>query len=100
MSCGSGENVKRFSLHIPVPIYRGKWIEQQYERGDEVTHGGNVFRALRNTTEKPGISNDWCIATNRGRDGRDGKNGEPGKQGPAGPRGRDLTQLGHDGSKW
>lgn len=98
---GSGDRVKEFSFDLPIPIYRGRYkAGDVYRRGDEVTFGGNVFRALKETTSKPGESDDWFIATNRGRDGRDGKDGAPGPQGPEGKPGRDLTQLGPDGKKW
>ena len=39
-------------------------------------------------------------AARDGRDGRDGKDGAKGDPGPQGKAGRDLTQLGADGSKW
>ena len=95
----SGERTKIMNLHLPIPIYRGKWSERKYERGDEVTHGGNAYRALCDTESKP-PGDDWCIATNRGRDGHDGKDGQTGPQGPEGRPGRDLTQIGPDGRKW
>jgi collagen type III alpha len=87
---------------LPIPIHRGRWSEAVvYLHGDEVTFGGKVFRALKNTEEKPGpASADWTISTDRGRDGRDGKDGERGPQGLEGRPGRDLTQMGPDGSKW
>lgn len=98
---GSGERKKQFTITLPIPIFQGKWEARLYELGDEVSHGGNVFRALRTTEEKPGpMSKDWMVATNRGRDGRDGKDGERGPEGKEGRPGRDLTQIGFDGKKW
>lgn len=94
--CGT----KQFDFVLPFPIFRDKWQEGKYYRGDEVTFGGQVFRALLDTTSKPGHSSDWAIGATRGRDGRDGKDGQKGDQGPPGPRGMDLTQLGQDGKKW
>ena len=98
----SGERVKQIVAVMPIPIFRGKWEEKrEYHRGDEVSHGGLVFRAMVDTDEKPGLtSSSWCVAANRGRDGRDGKDGAMGPQGPEGKPGRDLTQLGPDGKKW
>lgn len=91
-----------FPVKFPVTIFKDRWQEgAKHERGDEVTFGGQVFRALRDTDTKPGPqSNDWRVAAARGRDGRDGKDGERGPQGPEGRPGRDLTQLGPDGRKW
>lgn len=101
MQCGSGERTKKFSFDLPVPIYRGRYkVGGAYRRGDEVTLGGNVYRAARDTQEKPGEGDEWIVAVNRGRDGRDGKDGAPGPQGPEGRPGRDMTQLAHDGTKY
>lgn len=97
----SGERVKEMSITLPVPIDRGQYkAGEKYQRGDEVTFGGQVFRAIKVTEDKPTGSKDWRVSTNRGRDGRDGKDGAPGPQGPEGKPGRDLTQLGPDGKKW
>jgi Collagen triple helix repeat (20 copies) len=101
ITCGSGERTKSRVIVLPFPMFQGKWTNGlKYDQGDEVSHGGNTYRALCDTGEKPGQSEHWIIATNRGRDGRDGKNGEQGPQGPQGPKGMDLTQLGPDGKKW
>lgn len=101
LTFGSGEKMQQLDLFFPVPIFRGLWKEGRYEHGDEVTLGGQRFIAMCDTSEKPGpTSKDWHIAANRGRDGRDGKDGERGPAGPEGKPGRDLTQLGPDGSKW
>jgi integrin beta 3 len=86
---------------MPIPIDRGRFkAGSQYSRGDEVTFGGNIYRAVKDTSSKPGEDDDWRVAANRGRDGRDGKDGATGPQGPEGRPGRDLTQLGPDGKKW
>jgi collagen type III alpha len=92
---------KRFDFVLPIPIFRGPWKEGKHLRGDEVTFGGQVFRAMKDTEDKPGpTSSDWRVGANRGRDGRDGKDGLKGDQGPPGPRGQDATQLGPNGGKW
>jgi integrin beta 3 len=97
----SGEKTKKFELLLPVPLHRGVWKSGTYQRGDEVYHGGQLFRAIKDTDSKPGpTSDDWLIGAARGRDGRDGKDGAVGPQGPEGKPGRDLTQLGPDGRKW
>jgi Collagen triple helix repeat (20 copies) len=97
----SGERVKQMQITLPIPIDRGQYkAGMTYQRGDEVTFGGQVFRATKDTEDKPSGSKDWRVSTNRGRDGRDGKDGERGPPGPEGRPGRDLTQMGPDGSKW
>lgn len=103
ITAGSGERSKQFSFLLPIPIFRGRYKQgETYQRGDEVMWGGgNIYRCLKETIEKPNDSGEfWCLAANRGRDGRDGKDGERGPQGPEGKPGRDLTQLGPDGKKW
>jgi hypothetical protein len=86
-----GEQVKEFAYRMPVPIDRGVWTERAYERGDEVSWGGSVWRAQRDNPGKPGdgADNGWRLAVKKGRDGRDGKNGAPGERGPEGRPGRD-----------
>ena len=98
-----GDLIKEFPVTVPVMIYRGVFREDQggYACGDVVTHGGSLWHCDRDTEEKPGDgSKDWTLAAKRGRDGRDGKNGDRGEQGPEGRAGKDLTQLGPDGTKW
>jgi integrin beta 3 len=99
--CGSGDRIKKQVFVLPIPIDRGKYKSGEvYQRGDEVTFGGNIYRAVKATASKPGDDDTWRVAVNRGRDGRDGKDGAQGPQGPEGRPGRDLTQLGPDGRKW
>jgi len=101
IGCGSGDRKKESSFVLPIPIDRGRWkAGESYCRGDEVTHAGNIYRAMRDTNGKPSEDDAWRVSVNKGRDGRDGKNGEQGPQGPEGRAGRDLTQLGPDGKKW
>lgn len=89
-------------LAIPTMIYRGVFKDgQSYERGDMVTWGGSLWHCDDVTADKPGEgAKAWTLAAKRGRDGKDGKDGLPGERGKEGPRGRDLTQMGPDGSKW
>jgi integrin beta 3 len=100
--CGSGDQTKHFEFIVPIPIYRGRYKSGVgYQCGDEVMYGGgNIYRALKDTFEKPAEGEHWTLAANKGRDGRDGKDGAIGPQGPEGRAGRDLTQIGPDGSKW
>lgn len=96
-----GDVIKEFPIVIPTMIYRGVYkADQTYTRGDTVTWGGSLWHCNDNTADKPEGSKAWTLATKRGRDGKDGKDGSPGERGLPGERGRDLTQLGTDGSKW
>lgn len=89
-------------LEFPVAIYRGVFKDgETYAVGDMVTWGGSVWSCTNASAEKPGDgAKGWMLAVKKGRDGRDGKDGERGPEGKAGPKGRDLTQIGTDGSKW
>lgn len=97
-----GENAKTFNLQFPIPLFRGIWEPNEYEKSDIVQRDGSMWIALRTTTAEPGKNNsdDWRLCAMRGREGKPGKPGEPGKPGADGRPGRDLTQLGPDGSKW
>ena len=99
-----GEREKTFDFTVPVMIYRGVWQEgQSYQRGDTVTWGGALWHCngAGSADEAPGKpvegSKAWTLAVKRGRDGKPGERGLPGAEGR---NGRDLTQLGADGSKW
>lgn len=64
--------------HLPIPIDRGYWREgMSAKKADLLTHGGNVWIALKETSAKPCIENadDWRLFVRKGRDGADGKNG-------------------------
>ncbi len=87
---------------MPTPIYRNVWTEREYERGDLVTYDGSVWHCERPTKAKPGTQTsapDWKLCTKKGRDGKDGEKGVKGDRGEDGRPGKDLTQLGWDGSK-
>jgi integrin beta 3 len=98
-------------LAMPTMIYRGVFKDgNEYERGDTVTFGGSLWHCNGGeaqgeragpTKDKPGeASKHWTLAAKRGRDGAPGRDGKPGEKGAPGPRGKDLTQIGPDGSKW
>lgn len=75
-----GEIVKR----LPIPMDRGYYREgMKAEKGDILTHDGNAWLALKDTSAKPCTENkeDWRIFARKGRDGRDGKDGKA----PPGP---------------
>lgn len=93
---------KEWSFTVVAQIYRGVYEEgRAYDPGDTVTWGGSLWHCNEPTTDKPKANlTAWTLAVKCGRDGRDGKPGEKGERGPEGRPGRDLTQLGHDGSKW
>lgn len=93
-----GERVKEFPFTLPIPLDRGQHkAGADYIRGDAVTHGGSLWIAQRATEDRPGTSDAWRLAVKCGRDGKNGKDGE---RGPEGRAGRDLTQIGPDGSRW
>lgn len=99
-----GDQVKRFDVKFPVPIYRGVYVSgQSYEKGDCVTFGGSQWIAKLDTSEKPGGdagARAWQLSVKVGRDGKDGRQGPQGPAGLNGKDGRDLTQIGSDGRKW
>ncbi|GEP05555.1 hypothetical protein MOX02_35930 [Methylobacterium oxalidis] len=96
-----GDEVKEFRHALSVPLDRGVYkAGETYKPGDGVTWGGSWWLAQKETSTRPGESDDWRLAVKRGRDGRDGKDGERGPQGKQGEAGRDLTQIGADGAKW
>lgn len=68
-----GEQVKTFSVKLPIPLDRGVWKEGSYAKGDGVTHGGQFFIARRDTSEKPEFveGSAWRLAVKKGRDGKD-----------------------------
>lgn len=74
--------------------------DNQYSPGDVTTWDGSMWIAQKATQDKPGTSDAWRLSVKRGRDGRDGLRGEKGERGAEGRPGKDLTQTGHDGSKW
>lgn len=70
-----GQIVKR----LPIPIDRGFWREdKKVEQGDVLTHDGNVWIALKDTSAKPCRENsdDWRLMVRRGRDGLQGPPGK------------------------
>lgn len=88
-------------LHLPVLLDRGIFkAGENYEQGDVATWDGSMWIAQKATQDKPGTSDAWRLSVKRGRDGRDGLRGEKGERGVEGRPGKDLTQTGHDGSKW
>jgi collagen type III alpha len=95
-----GDEVKEFRHVTAMPVYRGVWKEGPYQRGDTVTRDGSQWHCETETTATPGLSPDWRLCVKHGRAGKDGKDGERGAPGPKGESGRDLTQLGPNGSKW
>ena len=97
----AGGVTKEHKIKTAGPLYQGVWREGAYQAGDNATHEGSTWIALKDTDTRPGTPNsDWQLAVKRGRDGREGKQGPPGEAGKNGRDGRDLTQLGPDGKKW
>lgn len=78
----NGKVTKEFPFVIPIPIDRGTYkSDVTYAKGDMVSHGGSMFIAQRETSDKPEQSDAWRLGVKRGRDGKDGKNGERGERG-------------------
>jgi integrin beta 3 len=62
---------KSHEIKTAIPLDAGVWTERPYVAGDTVSHGGSMFIAQQETTEKPGKSDHWRLAVKRGVDGRD-----------------------------
>lgn len=78
-----GEDVKEFTLNMPVVIDRGVFSEgKEYLPGDGVTWGGSFWIAQQKTTDKPDDKTSWRLAVKKGRDGRDGVMKEAPVKGP------------------
>jgi hypothetical protein len=58
-------------IKTAIPIDAGVWVERSYATGDAVSHGGSLFIAQTDTSERPGKSDQWRLAVKRGNDGRD-----------------------------
>jgi hypothetical protein len=71
-----GDRVK--SAVVPSVVYHGIWEPRAYVLGTTVTQKGNLWIAVKDTSDKPGESSDWRLCA---RAGRDGKAGLPGRDG-------------------
>jgi len=59
-------------IKTAIVLDAGVWKEgTTYVAGDGVTLGGSFFIAQKETTAKPGKSDEWRLAVKRGTDGRD-----------------------------
>lgn len=66
------------SYKLPIPMDKGYWREgMSADTGDIVTHAGNAWIALKDTSTKPCNENaaDWRLFARKGRDGIDGRAG-------------------------
>lgn len=73
LRAAKGERVKEIgSLKVPFMIFRGTWVEKDYEPGDVVNWSGSGWHCQAPTKAKPGESQDWKLFVKRGADGRDG----------------------------
>jgi hypothetical protein len=89
------------AIRVPTMIYRNVWRPGEYLMGDTATRDGSTFVCVVEKTQAiPGQSEDWVLSVKRGRDGKDGLKGEKGERGSTGRAGKDLTQMGPDGSKF
>lgn len=88
LSWNNGDRAEIRSFRFPASIDAGVWKEGSYEAGDEVTHRGSVWIALKDTSKQPDTApTDWRMKMRKPRDGRDGKPGEKGLRGERGERG-------------
>lgn len=98
-----GDKVVERHFTVPVVTYRGTFKSgEEYTPGDMVTWGGSVWHCDEPTAAKPDSvdQKSWTLAVKRGQNGKDGSDGQRGMDGKTGAPGRDLTQMGPDGSKW
>jgi hypothetical protein len=68
-----GGETKELSVHLPIPIYRGVYKDNdEYKKGDTVTWGGSIYIAQEDTSKHPRDSHGtfWKLAVKAGRDGR------------------------------
>jgi integrin beta 3 len=64
---------KELSVHLPIPIYRGVYRDNEsYKKGDTTTWGGSIYIAQEDTDKHPRDGNGiyWKLAVKAGRDGR------------------------------
>ena len=77
------------ALEDATKVFQGPWVEgQRYKAGAIVAiAAAGIYRALADTTARPGSSGDWQLVLKAGRDGRDGKDyTPPPPEPPGGPR--------------
>lgn len=81
--------VALYERKTAIQLYRGIWINREYERGDIVTRGGSQWYCDVDRTDAPPDtgSTDWKLCVKRGTNGKDGKDGERGTPGPEGKPG-------------
>lgn len=69
----SGDEERVASFKWPTMIYRQVFRQgEEYEPGDVVTWGGNLWHCNEKTSEKPD-QGPWTLAAKKGRDGKDAK---------------------------
>ncbi len=97
----SGDTAVERRVKLATVLDRGVYkAATEYEAGDAVSFGGNMWIAQGSTTDKPGESKAWRLAVKKGRDGSDGAPGARGPEGEKGLNGRDLTRMLPDGTKY
>lgn len=66
------ERVGRIERELDDFDWKGVWDEgAHYVKRNSVSFGGSLWLCRKNTTSKPGSSDDWKLIVKRGRDGRD-----------------------------
>jgi hypothetical protein len=57
----SGDTIN-LEIRLPLAIHRGKWdATTPYQQGDEVTHNGSTWRAVRDATGACPPGPDWLL---------------------------------------
>lgn len=64
------KRVESLEAQLEQRKYFGVWDHGLYKEHNMVTHSGSLWIALRDTTSKPGETDDWQLAAKRGRDAR------------------------------
>jgi integrin beta 3 len=70
-----GAQTKTFPIQLPYLRYQGVYASgKQYEIGDTVTFGGQLWHCNEGTIAPPGDGSKlWQLCVRKGRDGKDGK---------------------------
>lgn len=76
LSLTRGDEVKDFTLTLPIPIYRGLYsVDKEYQLGDNTTWAGATWIAMKDSpVGVPGSEgSDWAQAVKRGDRGKKGE---------------------------
>jgi hypothetical protein len=70
---GGQDHITKMASPTFADTYKDVWRESfgVYAKGYTVTHGGSIWMAKKDTSEKPRESQDWKLIVKCGRDGKD-----------------------------